>query len=234
MSDRISIIIPSFQHAKSLDACLDSICSQTHQEIETIVVDDGSTDDTEAVVRRYADVRYVWQENQGANSARNHGAKLATGDYLIFCDADVIMKETMLSELLTALKRTPKADFAYSAFRFGFKLFRGVPFDIETLRRMNYIHTTALIRRSAFPGFDPAIKRLQDWDLWLTMVERGSVGILVPETLFEVKIDGPSRIGSSWLPKVLYRLPWKRSFWMPRPIRRYYEAREAIAKKHRL
>jgi glycosyltransferase involved in cell wall biosynthesis len=234
MSRLISVIIPSYQHAKALGPCLRSIFAQTYPSVEIIVVDDGSTDETETVVRAYPNVRYIHQENEGANSARNHGARVATGDFLIFCDADVVMQETMLEELFKALETTPSADFAYSAFRFGFKLFRGVPFSAETLRTMNYIHTTALIRRSAFPGFDPAIKRLQDWDLWLTMVERGSSGVLVPKTLFEVQIDGPSRIGSSWLPKILYRLPWRRGWWMPRPIRRYYEAREVIVKKHRL
>jgi hypothetical protein len=144
------------------------------------------------------------------------------------------MKPDMIEKLVHALAAHPDCSIAYSAFRFGFKKFRGVPFDAQKLRHHNFIHTTALVRAADFPGFDPAIRRLQDWDVWLTMVEAGKKGVLVPETLMHAKTYGASRIGSSWLPKLFYAIPWKKLGWTPSTISRYQRAREIIAKKHHL
>ena len=99
---------------------------------------------------------------------------------------------------------------------------------------MNYIHTSSLVRRSAFPGFDEDIKRFQDWDVWLTMAEQGKKGIYLPETLMHVRVEGQSRIGSKWLPKFMYKLPWS---WIPvkmKRIEKYQAARKIIAAKHNL
>lgn len=231
----ISIIIPTYQHAKALPACLDSVLAQTYQLLEIIVVDDGSTDRTQEVLRPYVDrVKIIKQENQGSNPARNRGWQEAQGEFLLFCDADVIMQKEMVEKLAHALNDHPEASFAYCPFRFGWKTFHGVAFNEDRLKRSNYIHTSALVRALDFPGFDPEIRRLQDWDVWLTMAGQGMKGILVDEVLFSVQISGESRIGSSWLPSILYRLPWEKIGWIPRRIRKYEEAKETIMKKHGL
>ena len=174
------------------------------------------------------------QENRGAQAARNRGWKASRGDLLLFCDADVRMHPDMLEKMSAALAAHPEASYAYGAFRFGWKTFGGIPFSADRLREYNFIHTSSLVRAKDFPGFDESIKRLQDWDVWLTMLEAGKTGILVPEILCDVAVDGTSRIGSSWLPRFLYRIPWNRIGWMPRVMRRYHEARAVLAKKHHL
>ncbi len=231
----ISVIIPTYQHAGTLARCLDSALAQTLAPGEIIVVDDGSTDRTQDVLKPYLGrITLITQTNQGAQAARNRGWKAAHGDALIFCDADVRMRPDMLEKMQAALERHPEASYAYGAFRFGWKKFRGVPFEAKRLRQRNFVHTTSLVRAADFPGFDEQVKRLQDWDVWLTMLERGKTGVLVPETLFSVEIDGPSRIGSSWLPRLAYRLPWSVLGWMPPALKRYRQAREAIVRKHHL
>ncbi|MDP2631292.1 MAG: glycosyltransferase family A protein [Candidatus Uhrbacteria bacterium] len=231
----ISIIIPAYQHANTLVACLDSVFAQTYKEVEVVVVNDGSTDNTLEVLEGYNDrITIIDQENQGSNNARNNGFNASSGDFVCFCDADVIMRPDMLEKLFGALQKHPEASYAYSAFKFGWKLFRGVDFSADRLRTRNFIHTTALIRRQDFPGFDPKIKRLQDWDLWLTMQDAGKVGTLVPETLFEVSVAGESRIGSSWLPSIMYKIPWSWFRWRPSSIEKYESAQKVIQKKHNL
>ncbi|MDQ5952380.1 MAG: hypothetical protein QG626_508 [Patescibacteria group bacterium] len=235
MNPLISVVIPTYQHAASLPKCLDSIFAQTYRPLEVIVVDDGSTDDTQAVLARYAErIVSIRQENAGANPARNRGLHEAKGDYVIFCDADVTMSPGMLERMYSELTRHPEASYAYSGFWFGWKHFKGISFSADGLKRTNFVHTSSLVRRSDFPGFDDAIKRLQDWDVWLTMLEHGKVGILVPETLFSVGIDGASRIGSSWLPAFVYRLPWNKMGWMPNRVKKYEAARKIIQTKHHL
>lgn len=235
MKPFISVVIPTYQHAQSLPACLDAVLAQSYPNIEVIIVDDGSTDNTAEVVKPYLDrVRYVHQENAGSNPARNRGRREAKGEYLIFCDADVIMKPQMIERMYQALQDNVNASYAYSGFWFGWKHFRGQAFDADRLRQLNFVHTTSLIRTADFPGFDDAIKRLQDWDVWLTMLKAGKTGVLVPETLFKVGIHGASRIGSSWLPSFVYRIPWRRLAWRPRRVAKYEAAREIIRQKHHL
>lgn len=233
--NRISVIIPSYQHAATVAECLDSVLAQTRRPDEIIVVNDGSTDGTDAVLERYRDrVTVIAQENQGGNLARNNGFAASTGDLVIFCDADVVMRPDMLEKMERALAEHPEASVAYSGFRFGWKSFRSFPFDADRLRRMNYIHTTSLIRRGHFPLFDPAIRRFQDWDVWLTMLGRGRIGFFLDEELFRV-IDRDDRPGiSQWRPSFLYRIPWRQLGWRPESIRKYEAARQIIADKHRL
>ncbi len=235
MMPKISVVIPTYQHARTLPACLDSVFAQDYGNIEVIVVDDGSTDNTAEVLSVYADrVKIITQENQGSNPARNAGLAAATGELVIFVDADVIMQPTMLTMLADALANNPSASYAYCGFRFGWKHFRGVSWNADKLRCMNFVHTSALVRRADFPGFDNGIRRFQDWDVWLTMLEQGKRGVLVPETLFCCIVDGPSRIGTAWLPSFVYNLPWRWSPWKPARVAKYEAAREVIRAKHKL
>ncbi len=231
----VSIYIATYQHARTLGKCIESILAQTYRPIEVIVVDDGSTDNTAEVLQKFdKKIRVIYQENAGANPARNRGFTETAGEFTICSDADVIMKPRMVEEYVRQLQRHPEASYAYGGFKFGWKVFRDVPFSAERLRKMNFVHTTTLVRRKDFPGFDPAIKRFQDWDVWLTMLEQGKIGVLVPGVWCDVLIDGESRIGSSWLPSFVYQLPWKRLGWMPKRVQKYHDARIAIAKKHQL
>jgi glycosyltransferase involved in cell wall biosynthesis len=232
---RISVIIPTYQHAATIAGCLDSIFAQTRLPDEVIVVDDGSADGTRDVLGPYLDrITLRSQPNQGGNAARNNGFAASTGDLLLFCDADVMMRPDMLARLERALEEHPKASIAYSGFRFGWKSFRSFPFDASRLRRMNFIHTTSLVRRAHFPGFDPSIRRFQDWDVWLTMLGQGRTGTFVDEELFRVEDRGGRPAISQWRPSAWFRVPWNKIGWMPPSMRRYDAARRIIAEKHGL
>lgn len=229
----ISVIIPTYQHAKELPDCLASIFRQSFSDFEVIVVNDGSTDNTPEVLGPYMDrIRLVNQENRGANAARNRGFEESGGEYLLFCDADIVMKEDMLEVMLKTLENHKDASYVYSSFKYGFKTFRLWPFDAEKLRKMNYIHTTSLMRREAFPGFDESIRRLQDWDLWLTMLERGRTGVWIPEVKFRA-IPHEGGI-STWVPGIMYRIPWRIFGIRIRSVEKYLEAERVIKEKHNL
>lgn len=232
---RISVIIPSYNHARCLPGCLASLEAQTLPPAEIIVVDDGSTDDTQKLLATYPHphITVLMQPNSGAPTARNTGFAQSTGDLVLFADADLLFVPHALATMAKALEQHPEASYAYGGFIFGRKTFRGLPWSSEQLHDINYIHTSSLIRREHFPGFDPAIKRLQDWDLWLTMEEQGHIGVCASaEPLYTVRIDGPSRIGSSWLPKIFYKLPWHAMGWAPKQIAKYFAARTILQQKH--
>lgn len=240
MNERISIIIPTYQHASTLVRCLDSIGAQSRRADEVIVVDDGSTDETQEVLKHYQmrqgtmPITVMYQQNQGAPSARNNGFHKSTGSLVLFCDADVIMNPKMLLTLEQALTAHPEASYAYSGFKWGSKTFTSFPFNADQLKKMNYIHTSALIRREAFPLFDTSLKRFQDWDVWLTMLEHGYKGIFVNKVLYQVIQEHRVMRMSTWLPSFIIRFPWHMIHWMPKHVQKYEYAKQKILKKHHL
>jgi glycosyltransferase involved in cell wall biosynthesis len=208
---------------------LSSIRAQTYNNLEIIIVDDGSTDDLDRVLQPcLGQIKLIKQANQGAPVARNVGFDSSQGELVIFCDSDVIMRPDCLQKMVEALLKNSEAAFAYCSFNFGWKKFRLYPFTIERLRRMPFITTTSLIRRECFPGFDVALKKFQDWDLWLTIWEKyGRGGVWIDEILFKVITGGTM---SSWLPGFVYKLPFIKN----KNVDKYKVAREIIKKKHNL
>jgi glycosyltransferase involved in cell wall biosynthesis len=132
----------------------------------------------------------------GACEKRNAGAAKATQPFLMCVDDDSVLLPDALSRLLGAMDGDPGASFAYSDTLMV--LYPGVPYPNpagvrrarpwcpEALKGGNYVETMSLVRRADFPGFDPALRRFQDWDLWLTMAALGRRGVYVPEVLFEL------------------------------------------------
>jgi len=233
MSERIAVIIPAYQSADTITETLTTLFAQTRLPDEVVIVDDGSTDDLQGRIQPWNDqLKYIRQENAGAPTARNRGAAETTSELLLFLDADVSLRPEALEKMLSALRDHPEASFAYSDFVFGWKAFHLFPFAKEKLQERNYIHTTSVLRRQAFPGFDQSLKKFQDWDLWLTITERGGSGYWIPETLFSVRqrAQGMSR----WLPSFVYRLPFIGQGWGSKTIRLYREAERIIREKHHL
>jgi len=231
----ISIVIPSWNHGAELIQCLATLEVQSYSPFEVIVVDDASTDDTQERLKS-VHVKYPLrvirlETNSGAPVARNRGASQATGEYLLFLDADIELRPHALDVMMQTLQRSG-ADFCYPSFRFGWKLFKGFSFDPERLKHMPYIHTSALMKREVFPGFDETLKKFQDWDLWLTIVEKGGKGVWIPEVLFTVKTRKQGM--SQWLPSLFHAVPWHWVGWMPQELRTYRHWENIVKRKHKI
>lgn len=245
MQNLISIIIPVYNQAQEIERCLNSVLAQSYGYYEVIIVNDGSTDYTAKILdemkQKFWDrkirCKIVSQSNSGSNFARNRGFKEARGnlfkprgegrEYVIFWDADIIGRPNMLEKMAEALKNNPRAAYAYCSFIYGKKKFKLWQFDEKKLREMPYIHTTSLIRKELFCGWDERISRLQDWDVFLTMLEQGHQGVWVPDFLFTVLVES-GKI-SKWLPKYAYKvLPWLSD------VKKYKQAVEVIKKKHKI
>jgi glycosyltransferase involved in cell wall biosynthesis len=114
MIPRVSVVIPTYNNAALLHETLDAVRRQTFRDLEIIVVDDGSTDETaEAVCRYDPSIRYVRQANQGPAAARNTGAGLARGEFIAFCDHDDIWQEQHLEKLLRCFTDYPAAAMCF-------------------------------------------------------------------------------------------------------------------------
>lgn len=101
---KISIIVPVYNAEKYLDRCISTILAQTYSDFELILVNDGSRDRSEKICRLYeaqdSRIKYIKQENKGAGAARNTGIKAASGDYIMFCDADDCVSEKWVEHLV--------------------------------------------------------------------------------------------------------------------------------------
>ena len=114
MSALISIVIPAYNVAEYIEKCLCTVLSQTYSDIEVIVVNDGSTDDTDKIIAKFksdARLKYIEQENAGVSAARNNGIDAATGELLAFVDSDDYLELYMYEKLYSALKEA-QADVA--------------------------------------------------------------------------------------------------------------------------
>lgn len=195
----VSIIIPCYNAEKTLEKTLESIFNQTYRNYEIIAVNDGSTDETLNILNNYKNkITIINQENKGASAARNCGFKESKGQYLLFCDADVILKPTIIEKMVKTLMEHPIASYCYCNFRFGWHTFKLFPFDEEKLKKENYISMMSLIRREHFLGFDESLKRFQDWDLWKRMLDKGYKGIWYPEFLFSAPMKKGGISKDSW------------------------------------
>ena len=115
---RVSAIIPSYNRAEFLAETISCLLAQTIPPHEIIVVDDGSSDDTQAVVARFgAAVRYKRIANSGAPVARNEGAALATGDWLWFCDSDDLWRPDFLAQIRAVAQTPPHPQFLFGNFQ---------------------------------------------------------------------------------------------------------------------
>ena len=121
LKDKVSIIVPVYNVEPFLERCILSLLNQTHQNIEVILVDDKSSDNSKSVIEKYAqaDKRVIplFQEvNGGVSAARNKGIKCATGDWIGFCDGDDWFDETLIQELLEAAHKE-NADYIFCNYK---------------------------------------------------------------------------------------------------------------------
>jgi len=230
----VSVIIPIYNTPKELNQCIASLSRQIYKDIEIIIVDDGSSPeiDISSIECCYPDlnIKFFKINHAGAPRARNYGFSKSKGDYVLFCDADLILSSQCIDIMLARLKKKPDKSYVYSDFKYGWKKFKAWPFDAKKLKRINYINTCSLIRRSHFPdtGWDQSLDKFQDWDLWLTFLDQGKTGIYVPELLF--KAQTKRGIYSRWLPKFFYKLPWLKI----NSKNKYEKWKKIVQQKHKI
>ncbi|MBN9023297.1 MAG: glycosyltransferase, partial [Rhizobiales bacterium] len=171
----VSIITPTRNRASLLPTAIRSVLAQDYANWELIIVDDGSEDDTEAVVGGFDDprIRYLKGSGKGAADARNIGMAAAGGSFFAYLDSDNQWTPHYLTTMVAFVLRRD-LDLAYSAMKLeseeGIR-YRGRPFDYDDLVELNYVDLNAVVHRRALTerhgGFDTSLRRMMDWDLVL-------------------------------------------------------------------
>ena len=219
---RVSVIIPCYNLGAYLDETVDSVLSQTFQDFEIVIVDDGSTDaQTESLLASYdrPRTRVMRTAHHGVSAARNVAIANTTGAYLCALDADDRLEPTYFEKAVPVLDADASITFVSCWLRtFGDEAWEWKPerCDLPTLLWEDTVLTASLVRREAVAavgGYDTQMpmQGLEDWDLWLTLAERGYHGVILPEVLFNYRRRAGSLSTVSWygaghLPLTSYRV----------------------------
>jgi glycosyltransferase involved in cell wall biosynthesis len=195
---RVSVIVPCFNHGEFLPEAVASVTGMGRQDVELIVVDDGSTDDrTRKEMEKLCaqGIRVIRQENKGLAAARNAAIAASTGEYILPLDADNRLRPGYIEHGTQILGSNPRVGVVYGDAEFmGTHTGRWHigPFDSGRLLEWNYIDACAMYRRSIWEqngGYDGTmpVQGLEDWDFWLGALEHGWQFAYVPEILFDYR-----------------------------------------------
>ena len=212
---RVSVVIPTFNCERFIGRTVGSALRQTYRDFEIIVVDDGSTDGTQAVLAEYGEaLHYIKQANQGASAARNAALSRATGEYIAYLDADDLWHPEKLAHQVEYLDAYPSCGFVHTEVavideqdsvlyaRFNKETGRTVPQGkcLRDILQRSHIQTlTVLERRSAFDRagkFDLRLPVAQDYLHWIQVALHGyEIGYL-PEPLGQYRWRAGSLMSS--------------------------------------
>lgn len=208
----ISIIIPLYNAARFIAETLQSVQAQTYTDWECLVIDDGSTDNGAEIVQRIAQadmrIRYVYQSNAGPSAARNHGLRLAKGDYIQFLDADDWFPPQRFENMLAAYARTEENVILYSGLCLGAEddIHQHMPYSAHTNvgdidfkrmyggfgREFSFIPGAILFPAAYLKHvqWNEAMRASEDWDYYLQLTQQGYTFRNLPEELFVYRLVG--------------------------------------------
>lgn len=202
----VSVIIPNYNYAHYLREAVDSVLAQTYQDIEIVVVDDGSKDDSRAVLESYGErLKIVFQENQGVAAARNNGSAASSGEFIAFLDADDAWLPTKVEKQVAKFAANPNFGLVHvgvdevdpegNSLVHRLEGAEGrVSATLLMLGREGVLGggSGAMIRRTVFDeigGVDQRLSTSADWDLFYRISERHEVGF-VAELLIKYRVHG--------------------------------------------
>lgn len=219
-----SFCTPVYNDGDTVGKMIESIIDQDYPNIEHILVNDGSKDNTKKVLDEYAKiyperVKVIhFSTNKGACEARNVAAKKAKGKYISFLPADAKIYPGVVRDWVNRLEENPDYDFLYGGYSFtddgGNRVqdYISEDFDPYMLEVTNYIDGSFPLKKTLFDkmgGWDSSVKSLQDWDFWLNAVKKcGAKGLYVPDLFFETTLPHPGGLSfdsaNNWLERTGY------------------------------
>lgn len=198
MEKKVSIIIPCYNQSKYVSDAIESALNQTYLNTEVVIVNDGSTDNSSEIIKKYADrykniLFFDNEENNGVVYARNLAVKACRGEYILPLDADDVIEKTYVEKAVKVLDNNSDVGIVYcESWNLTTNMQRFYP-EYNKLEFMyqNMIFVCAMFRKSDFEkvgGYNYNMdKGYEDWDFWLSLIEIGKKPYRIPEKLFGVR-----------------------------------------------
>ena len=199
INEKFSVIMPTYNRAFCIERAIDSLINQTYSNWELIIIDDGSTDDTEFIIKnkygKYLEeekIIYRKIEHIGHVKARNIGLELAKNPWLAYLDTDNEMFSTFLESFAEAITNYPKNKCFYSRLICSNSEIKGRKFDFESLCERNYIDIGTFVHHKSlidkYGNFDETLDCLEDWDI-IVKYTRNSTPIFIDKILLNYNTD---------------------------------------------
>jgi glycosyltransferase involved in cell wall biosynthesis len=206
----VSVILPSYNSASYLGLAIDSVINQTYSDWEIVLVDDGSVDDTHAVVNEHASrlvdrLRYIYQPNQGLSAARNTAMRNARGELFALLDSDDVWLPARLEEGVAAMDKNPEAGLVHGkvmridatgsfldAPECDTRYLSGNIAQFIYTRKAHILCPTAMFRRQCVAelgGFDESMRSVEDRDMWFRIAERWPV-VYINKVVAHYRLSG--------------------------------------------
>jgi len=203
----VSVVIPTYNKAQYLKEAIESVLNQTYKNIEIIVIDDGSTDESREVVNSFTPsilntkyrilnpIIYFWQENKGAAMARNTGIKKAKGKYIAFLDSDDLWLREKLEKQVSFMEENPETgllgtgcyEITNKGKIIGQKIFpiKNKDLQKDLIKYNPFIQSSVVVKREVFSKvglYNKGFRESEDYELWLRIGQNYKIGNL-PEPL---------------------------------------------------
>lgn len=199
MDKKVSVIIPCYNQGKYVSDAINSVLAQTYKDIEIVIVNDGSTDNSNEIIKTFADkykniLFFDENKNKGVINARNMAIEAASGEFILPLDADDTIEPTYIEKAVKILKENPNIGIVYCKARmFGIKneYWDLKDFDKSNILYDNCIFCSALFRKADFIKVgmykDYMLYGCEDYDLWLSFIEQGFDVYRIDEILFNYR-----------------------------------------------
>ncbi|MDQ7092660.1 glycosyltransferase [Desulfosporosinus sp. PR] len=194
MSPKVTVVIPTYNHAHYLPQAIDSVLEQKYPNLEVLVIDDGSQDETAQVVAAYQSrINYVYKKNGGTPSALNLGLTLATGKYICWLSADDAMRGDKVAQQVALMETDPSLGFSYTSFvvvnadgeeqyAVDSPYYPNKQDMVTKLMEGCFINgSSVMMRNSALKqvgNFDVELPQAHDYDLWFRFLRYYNCGYL--------------------------------------------------------
>lgn len=201
---KVSIIVPCYNLGRFIEQALDSLCEQTYKDWECVIVNDGSTDDSPAIIQNYVSSAKgafvcVHKENGGVASAMNEGFQYAHDEYVVVLSSDDYLDNTYLEKTVSVLDSRKDVDIVGVDTRmFGEQNFyhtTGACLDLQQLMFADNLHYCCIMRRYVWEtigGFTIDLP-FEDWDFWISAAEYGFTLTKINEPLFNYRVRSDGR-----------------------------------------
>jgi glycosyltransferase involved in cell wall biosynthesis len=191
---KVSIIVPCYNQAEYLDEALECVLNQTYLNWECIIVNDGSTDETEKMAQKWClkdeRFKYLKKENGGLSSARNAGINMAQAEYIYPFDADDRIDTTLIKKIIFGFNESSCPQLVYCDVTFfGYRegKYQLPPYSYKKLLVQNCFVACSAFKKSDWfkvGGYDETLKSFEDWDFWIRILNPQSKVFKISEDLY--------------------------------------------------